>query len=166
MTEDSPSSAWRSHASRQTTGPSATLPGSHVGDVERTSGRLAGPASTDKAGGSLKLELASDQVKMVLDWAAQNGRMSLVLNAPDPGLDVVTKAYIEIAGADPKLSSSLMTGLVILASFPTDGSPVANAEIARQVGISPSTAHRYVATLVVAGLVEKDPDKKYRLIKR
>lgn len=103
---------------------------------------------------------------MVVDWAARNGKLSLVLNSGETSLDEITQAYIEVAKADPKLSASLMTGLVILASFPTDGAPIANAEIARQFGISPSTCHRYVSTLVVAGLVEKDPDKKYRLTKR
>lgn len=165
MTKDSPS-ARGSNASPQEDCAYARPLGSDVGDVERSTGGLAGLASTDKPGESLKLELASAQVKIVLDWAAQNGSMSLALNASDTGLDAITKAYLEIADSDPKLSSSLMTGLVILASFPTDGSPIANAEIARQIGINPSTSHRYVTTLVVAGLVEKDPDKKYRLTKR
>lgn len=71
---------------------------------------------------------------MVVDWAARNGKLSLVLNSGETSLDEITQAYIEVAKADPKLSASLMTGLVILASFPTDGAPIANAEIARQLG--------------------------------
>ncbi len=65
---------------------------------------------------------------------------------------------------DPRLSHSLLAGLLMLASFPADGSYLANAELARSLGMNPSTAHRYVSTLVAVGLLEQDADtRRYRL---
>ncbi len=65
---------------------------------------------------------------------------------------------------DPRLSRSLLAGLLMLASVPADGGYVANAELARTLGMNPSTAHRYVSTLVAVGLLERDPDsRRYRL---
>jgi DNA-binding IclR family transcriptional regulator len=53
----------------------------------------------------------------------------------------------------------------MLASFPSDGSYLGNAEIARMLEMNPSTTHRYVSTLVAVGLLERDPaTRRYRLV--
>jgi DNA-binding MarR family transcriptional regulator len=77
----------------------------------------------------------------------------------------------ETLGRDParmsdcRLSQSLMAGLLILAAMPSDGSYVANAQIARMLGMNPSTAHRYVSTLVAVDLLERHPGtRRYRLV--
>ncbi|BCB75337.1 IclR family transcriptional regulator C-terminal domain-containing protein [Phytohabitans flavus] len=59
---------------------------------------------------------------------------------------------------------SLERGLKILSAF-GGGRPVLGiADLARMVGVTKSTAHRYVATLVKLGYVEQDPDtRKYSL---
>jgi Fic family protein len=65
---------------------------------------------------------------------------------------------------DRRLSRSLVKGLVLLASFPADGQYIGNAEIAAIAGMGVTTAHRYVSTLVAAGLIWQDPSsRKYRL---
>lgn len=65
---------------------------------------------------------------------------------------------------DSRLSSSLLAGLMLLASFPTDGSYLGNAQLARLLGMNVSTVHRYLQTLVAVGLVERDPTtRRYRL---
>jgi DNA-binding IclR family transcriptional regulator len=65
---------------------------------------------------------------------------------------------------DDRLSSSLLTGLFLLASFPTDRSYTGIAELSRCCGISHSTVHRYIATLAAVGLLERDTrTRKYRL---
>ncbi len=62
------------------------------------------------------------------------------------------------------LSRSLLSGLLLLASFPRDGSYLGNAEVARLIGMNASTTHRYVSTLVEVGLVERHPStRRYRL---
>jgi hypothetical protein len=58
---------------------------------------------------------------------------------------------------DPRLCKSLLLGLSILACFPADGSYIRVVEIARISSASPTNVHRYVATLVAAGLAERHP---------
>ncbi|MFD0745912.1 helix-turn-helix domain-containing protein [Phytohabitans flavus] len=64
--------------------------------------------------------------------------------------------------ASADFSVSLERGLKILSAF-GGGRPVLGiADLARMVGVTKSTAHRYVATLVKLGYVEQDPDtRKY-----
>lgn len=65
---------------------------------------------------------------------------------------------------DSKLSRSLLSGLLLLASFPADGGFLGNAEIARTLAMNNSTVHRYLQTLVAVGLVQRDPrTRRYRL---
>ena len=61
-------------------------------------------------------------------------------------------------------SQSLERGLAILSSFTSDSSVLGISEVARIVGLSRSTAHRYVATLARLGYLQQDPaTKRYRL---
>jgi hypothetical protein len=65
---------------------------------------------------------------------------------------------------DRRLSRSLLRGLSILSHFDADGRPKGIVELAGELGMSPSTAHRYAATLVELGLLERCPrSRKYRL---
>jgi IclR helix-turn-helix domain len=65
---------------------------------------------------------------------------------------------------DPRLSRSLLRGFTLLAGFGTDGAERGIVELANELGMSPSTAHRYALTLVELGLLERCPKtRKYRL---
>jgi hypothetical protein len=65
---------------------------------------------------------------------------------------------------DPRLSRSLMRGLSILTCFGPDGGARGIVELAGDLRMSPSTAHRYALTLVELGLLERCPKtRKYRL---
>ncbi len=65
---------------------------------------------------------------------------------------------------DPRLSRSLLRGFSLLAGFGPDGSERGIVELAGELGMSPSTAHRYALTLVELGLLERCPKtRKYRL---
>jgi IclR family pca regulon transcriptional regulator len=61
-------------------------------------------------------------------------------------------------------SQSLERGLAILSAF-RSGTPVLGvSELSREVGLSRSTAHRYIATLATLGYLDQDPvSRKYRL---
>ena len=64
---------------------------------------------------------------------------------------------------DPRFSQSLERGLAILSCF-TPARPVLGiADIADQLGMSRSTTHRYVITLVALGYLEQGASRKYRL---
>ena len=65
---------------------------------------------------------------------------------------------------DPRLSRSLLSGLLVLSCFPLDGSYLGIVQLARILEMNTSTAHRYVATLLAVGLLERDPvTRQYRL---
>lgn len=64
---------------------------------------------------------------------------------------------------EPRYSQSLERGLAILRCF-TPARPVLGiAEIADELGMSRSTTHRYVITLVALGYLEQGAGRKYRL---
>ena len=72
--------------------------------------------------------------------------------------------YLAVDSANPKLSRSLLRGLSLLTCFGPDGGARGIVELAHDAGMSPSTAHRYVSTLVELGLLERCPkSRKYRL---
>jgi IclR family pca regulon transcriptional regulator len=61
-------------------------------------------------------------------------------------------------------SQSLERGLAILSSFSSDRPLVGVSELSRELNLSRSTAHRYIATLARLGYLQQDPDsKRYRL---
>ncbi len=64
---------------------------------------------------------------------------------------------------EPQYSQSLERGLSVLGCFTPQRSALGIAEIADELGISRSTTHRYVITLVALGFLEQDASRKYRL---
>jgi IclR family pca regulon transcriptional regulator len=62
------------------------------------------------------------------------------------------------------LSQSLERGLAVLCMFTPDRPALGISEIARALGLTRSTAHRYVSTLAALGFADQDPStRKYRL---
>jgi hypothetical protein len=108
------------------------------------------------------IELIPSQVERVVRAAADGGSISVLLS----GLERVrgTLATRPAQLQDPRLSRSLLAGLLLVASLPGDGSYLGNAQLARLLGMNVSTVHRYLQTLVAVGLVERDPGtRRYRL---
>jgi len=65
---------------------------------------------------------------------------------------------------DRRLSRSLLSGLLVLSCFPSDGGSLGIAELARRLDMNTSTTHRYVTTLLAVGLLERDSStRRYRL---
>jgi IclR family pca regulon transcriptional regulator len=61
-------------------------------------------------------------------------------------------------------SQSLERGLAILSAFRSGRPLLGVSELAREVGLSRSTAHRYIATLTSLGYLQQDPPtRRYRL---
>src|SRR4051812_47704978 len=61
-------------------------------------------------------------------------------------------------------SQSLERGLAILSAFRSGRPLLGVSELGRDIGLSRSTTHRYVATLAALGYLQQDPPtKKYRL---
>ena len=67
------------------------------------------------------------------------------------------------SGGDGRLSRSLLRGLSLLGRVAAEGER-GILELARELDMSPSTAHRYAQTLLALGLLERAPDtRRYRL---
>jgi IclR family pca regulon transcriptional regulator len=69
-----------------------------------------------------------------------------------------------VARPEPAGSQSLERGLAILSTFRSAQPLLGVSDLAREVGLSRSTAHRYVSTLALLGYLQQDSaTKKYRL---
>jgi IclR family pca regulon transcriptional regulator len=64
----------------------------------------------------------------------------------------------------PTWSQSLERGLAILSAFGSDRATIGVSELSRDLGLSRSTTHRYIATLTALGYLLQDTEtKRYRL---
>jgi IclR family transcriptional regulator, pca regulon regulatory protein len=63
----------------------------------------------------------------------------------------------------PRYSQSLERGLAILGCFTSERPVLGIADIAEELGMSRSTTHRYVTTLLALGYLEQGRSRKYRL---
>lgn len=135
------------------------------------SGRPAGrpdPKSKEPVGDKILIELSKAQVDQIIRTAGESGAMSVLLSAlesPEWGLSTgsAKSACPSAVMDDDRLSRSLLLGLRVLSCF-SDGEYKGVAEIAKTLGMSPSTTHRYISTLLAVGLLEQDAStRQYRL---
>lgn len=62
-----------------------------------------------------------------------------------------------------RLSRSLLAGLLVLSCFSSEDRDLGIKDISEELDLNTSTVHRYVVTLVAAGLLERDPEtRRYR----
>jgi len=115
------------------------------------------------------LELTQAQVNQILRSSEHTEEpMSLLsqkLNERTAKLTADVERLLATAPENARrLSRSMLSGLLVLASFPADGGYLGIAQIAEMLRMSPSTTHRYVSTLLATGLLERDPaTRRYRL---
>jgi hypothetical protein len=130
--------------------------------VTSVSKRVARPAPGPRSG-SISIELSQAQLASVLRDASVAGSISqLVLSGVSDLRDVLAMAPEQLD--DPRLSRSLLLGLLLLSALPADGSYTGLTVLARTLGMSMSTAHRYASTLLAVGLLDRDPTtRQYRL---
>jgi IclR helix-turn-helix domain len=108
------------------------------------------------------IELTEAQVDRVVRGASTTGSMSMLLSGVSDAHETIAAAQRHLD--DTRLSRSLLFGLLLLSIFPADGSYLGNAEVARMLGLGMSTTHRYISTLVVVGLLERNPTtRQYRV---
>jgi hypothetical protein len=125
---------------------------------------------------SVSITLSTSQVEAVVRAAARGsapGISALLADSLDPprrrsspsaSARAALAQRAEGEAVDRRLSRSLLRGLSLLRCFEDDGSPRGIVELARELDLSPSTAHRYAVTLVELGLLQRCPDsRKYRL---
>ena len=116
-------------------------------------------------GTRIVVELDRAQVDQVIRAASAAGTAPVSTN----GLGDLNEALLRGLDAGKpdldgrRLSRSLLAGLAVLAALPDDGSYVGISEMARKMSMTNSMVHRYVSTLVAAGLAERNArTRKYR----
>jgi hypothetical protein len=57
-------------------------------------------------------------------------------------------------------SRTVLRALLVLTSFPADGSKREATDVAKRLDLSVSVTHRYAATWLAVGLLERDPDSR------
>ncbi len=104
-------------------------------------------------GGEVTLTLSSAQVQSLIEQAT----------APLALAEAVTSVVPEVVGSllrpllkDTACSQTIVRALIILASFPPDGSERELTAVAAEAGLAPGTTHRYLHTLTAAGLLRRD----------
>jgi IclR helix-turn-helix domain len=122
---------------------SITLSAMQVDEVVRAAAQCRKPGISALIAGSLRLPAEPSLAKAPSPQARQSAPREPV---------------------DRRLSRSLLRGLSLLACFGDEGDPRGIVELAGDLEMSPSTAHRYALTLVELGLLERCPHtRKYRL---
>jgi hypothetical protein len=130
-----------------------TLSPTQVDDVVRAASRGRAPSISTLIADSLAAPLAGKLA------ASGTTAAAATLERPPDG-----RGYMPSETSDPRMSRSLLRGLSLLAGFGPDGEERGIVELAQDLGMSPSTAHRYALTLVEVGLLERCPrTRKYRL---
>jgi hypothetical protein len=121
---------------------------------------------------SIAITLSSAQVDEVLRAASGDSASSLAtlisstLSAPTNGADPADAVGrpTSFDDCDRRLSRSLLRGLAVLSCFTLEQPERGILELARELGLSASTTHRYVLTLLETGLLERCPrSRRYRL---
>ncbi len=124
------------------------------------------PASGKRASeqeGIVMLTLSPAQVEQVLRSATADTETETAgLLSADQLSGARERRYRALLD-DRRLSRSLLAGLLVLTCFPPSGE-MGIADLARRLNMRTSTIHRYVSTLLAAGLLERDPvSRQYRL---
>ncbi len=118
------------------------------------------PAQVDEVVRAAGTSRAPGISELLVD--ALSGRVDAGRDADSGSLSVAEPASIDTV--NPRYSRSLLRGLLLLRCFEPGGEERGIVEIADELGMSPSTTHRYALTLVELGLLERCPDtRKYRL---
>lgn len=104
----------------------------------------------------ISITLSRSQVNQVLRQASHEPGVAGALSGLTDHARLA-RVYRSMDNDGPQLSRSLLIGLIVLCCFPEDGSTLGINELAGILGLGTSTAFRYIATLVAAGLLERDP---------
>jgi hypothetical protein len=134
-----------------------TLSPTQVDDIVRAAARGRAPSISTLIADSLAAPVAGNGNGSVRSAKGEQP-------APTRGSLAARGGYMPSETTDARLSRSLLRGLSLLTGFGPDGEQRGIVELADDLGMSPSTAHRYALTLVELGLLERCPrTRKYRL---
>jgi DNA-binding MarR family transcriptional regulator len=120
----------------------------------------AGGRSTTSDGG-VTIRLTDRQVSQVVREASGGSGLARLMAGVTDLEDL--RGMVMPLLDDPKCSRSTFRALMVLVAFPPDGRELELTDVAGELGLSPSTTHRYVSTWLAVGLLEQDPrSRRYR----
>jgi hypothetical protein len=107
------------------------------------------------------IELTDAQVERVFSGATRRaGRVGVLASVAN--LQDLQSALLPLLDND-QCSRVVLRALLVLDAFPSDGSERELRHVASDLSMSPSTAHRYIRTWLMVGLLDQDPDsRRYR----
>jgi hypothetical protein len=114
---------------------------------------------------AIVIELTRSQILQIREGAGAPEAEADLLDSPHDDVRRLGALLDDVArDPRPRFSKSLASGLYVLASLPDDGKLVGIVELAEMLEMSNSTLHRYLHTLIVAELVQRDAaTRKYSL---
>jgi hypothetical protein len=131
-----------------------------------------GGAMEREAGGqqqNVSVTLSSNQVDHIVRAALGDGAapsVSAMVAGRDYGGSLARQAMsarYRTLQDNRRLSRSLLAGLLVLSCFASEDRDLGIKDISDELELNTSTVHRYVVTLVAAGLLERDPEtRRYR----
>jgi IclR helix-turn-helix domain len=109
----------------------------------------------------ITLELTPAQILAVCEGSEASGSRHDLLNRLGGDADRL-RALLEQIVSEPKgkHSQSLARGLYVFACLPSDGQTVGVVDFAKRLGMTPSTVHRYLRSLLLAGLAQRHEDTR------
>jgi IclR-like helix-turn-helix domain-containing protein len=109
----------------------------------------------------VRVALSGVQVEQLVCQLSGHGSVAGVLGEVSD-LDGARRALLPLI-EDNQYSRSVCRALLVLAACPADGGWAELTDVARELGFSPSTTHRYMHTWVAIGLLEQDAySRRYR----
>jgi DNA-binding MarR family transcriptional regulator len=110
----------------------------------------------------VRIELTDAQIDRVVRQASGAGNISALLSGLQSARNTIQDNQRLLD--DPRMSRSLLRGLIVVSGFPADGTEIGVIDLAQKIGLGESTTFRYVATLLSVGLIERHPStRRYRL---
>jgi hypothetical protein len=107
------------------------------------------------------ITLTDAQVAQIALDAAGGARLAGSLSGLG-SVDELRQAMLPLVD-DQTYSHSTFRAAIVLAAFPADGSDRELTDVAREIGLSPATTHRYARTWTALGLLEQNADsRRYR----
>jgi DNA-binding MarR family transcriptional regulator len=107
------------------------------------------------------IALTDGQVAQVLREASGQADPASLLSEVSQ-IDVVASVVAPLL-EDPSYSRSVLRALLVINALPLDGNDRGLTDVARELGLSASTTHRYMHTLIAVGLIEQNPrSRRYR----
>ncbi len=109
----------------------------------------------------LSITLTKAQAAQLLRDASAQQKAGEVIAGFDAGAELLASARRVMD--DERYSRSLARAMMVFASFPSDGQALSVTDLAERLSMSTSVVHRYIATFVELGLLERDAvSRQYR----